>query len=195
MLYAIVLAAGESKRMGALKQILPFWKNTVIETIIDSLLKSNIDKVKVVLGHCAGEVLKVLGNREVEVVVNENYRNGMLSSIQCGVTSLPSDTKAFMLCLVDQPTVRVDDINRLIEAYGKSKKGIIIPTYKDRRGHPVIFAKKYIEDITNLKNEGEGLREIVRKNSGDILEVEVSNRGILQDMDTIDDYKKLQKSK
>jgi len=193
MIYAIVLAAGESTRMGALKQVLPFGKSTVIETIIASLLKSSAQRVIVIVGHRAPDVQKVLEKSEVEIRVNENYKKGMLSSIKCGVSALPPDAEAFMICLCDQPGIRPENIDVLIDSYRKSGKGIIIPVYKGKRGHPVIFDKRYIEDILSLKEKDGGLREVVWKNSEDILEVEVENIAVIEDMDYMGEYRKLVK--
>ena len=193
MIYAILLAAGESKRMGTLKQILPFGKSTVIEIVIDSLLESDIEKTKVVLGYRSEEISGVIGNREVDIVINKNYKNGMLSSIKCGISSLPEDAEAFLLCLVDQPAIMASDINKLIKAYKKSGKGIIIPAYKGKRGHPIVFDRKYTDDIINLKEDGDGLREVVWKNSDDILEVEVENNAVIKDMDNIEEYREIVK--
>ena len=191
MIYAILLAAGESKRMGTLKQILPFGKSTVIETIIDSLLESDIEKVRVVLGYRSEEISGVIGNRKVDIVINNNYKNGMLSSIKCGISSLPENAEAFLLCLVDQPTIAPSDINKLIKAYRKSGKGIIIPAYNGKRGHPIIFDRKYIDDIINLKEDGDGLREVVWKNSHDVLEIEVENEAVIKDMDNRNEYEEI----
>ena len=191
MVYAIVLAAGESKRMGALKQILPFGKSTVIETIITSLLKSSVDRVMVVAGYKASDVREVLKESEVEIRVNENYKKGMLSSIKCGVSAFPQDAEAFLICLCDQPGIRPENIDVLIDSYRKSGKGIIIPTYKGKRGHPVIFDRKYIDEILGLNEEDGELREVVWKNSKDILEVEIKNSAVVEDMDYMEDYKEL----
>ena len=193
MIYAIVLAAGESTRMGALKQVLPFGKSTVIETIIASLLKSSVDVVMVIVGHRASDVREALKGIGVEIFVNENYKKGMLSSIKCGVSALPKDAEAFMISLCDQPGIRPENIDVLIDSYRKSGKGIIIPVYKGKRGHPVIFDKRYIDEILCLKEEDGRLREVVWKNSEDILEVEVENIAVIEDMDYMGEYRKLVK--
>ena len=195
MVYAIVLAAGESKRMGALKQILPFGKSTVIETIITSLLKSSVDRVMVVVGYKASDVREVLKESEVEIRVNENYKKGMLSSIKCGVSAFPQDAEAFLICLCDQPGIRPENIDVLIDSYRKSGKGIIIPVYNGKRGHPIIFDRKYIHDIINLKEDGDGLREVVWKNSHDVLEIEVQNEAVIKDMDNRNEYEEMVKKK
>ncbi len=191
MIYAILLAAGESKRMGVLKQILPFGKSTVIETVIDSLWESDIEKVKIVLGYRSEEISGAIGSRKVDIVINRNYKKGMLSSIKCGISSLPEDAEAFLLCLVDQPAIMSSDINKLIKAYKNSGKRIVIPAYNGKRGHPIIFDRKYIDDILNLKEDGDGLREVVWKNSQDIFEVDIKNEYILQDMDIVDEYEEM----
>lgn len=180
---AILLAAGQSKRMGRLKQLMPLGNSTILEQSLANLLGSQITDVVVVLGYRAEELTKRLSGQPVKIVVNPVYRQGMGSSIAAGLKFVDSQAPAVMLTLGDQPYVDSPTINRLIEAFQNNNRGIIIPTYKGKRGHPLIFAKKYQPQLARLKSDIGG-REIIRENPGDILEVPVDCEGVVIDIDT-----------
>jgi molybdenum cofactor cytidylyltransferase len=180
---AIVLAAGQSKRMGKLKQLMPLGESTILEQTLDNLLGSKLTEVIVVLGHQAEEIRKRLSGRPVKIVVNPLHRKGMGASIAAGLQFVDSQARAVMLVLGDQPYVDNPTINRLIEAFGSNKKGIVIPTYKGKRGHPLIFARKYDKPLSNLSGDIGG-REIIREHPEDVLEVPVKCEGVVLDIDT-----------
>jgi molybdenum cofactor cytidylyltransferase len=180
---AILLAAGKSSRMGKLKQLMPLGDSTILEQTLDNLLGSSLSEVIVVLGYKAEEITKRLSGRPVKIVVNPLYRKGMGTSIAAGLQFVDSQAQAVMLVLGDQPYVDSPTIDRLIDAFGRKKKGIIIPTYKKKRGHPLIFARNYKAQLSKLTGDIGG-REIIRQNPKDILEVPVDGEGILIDIDT-----------
>jgi molybdenum cofactor cytidylyltransferase len=113
----------------------------------------------------------------------------MLSSVQCGFKNLPLDIEAVLVFQGDQPFISPAVINSVIGAYRSTGRGIVIPVYKGKRGHPLLLDIKYRDQIDNLDPD-EGLRSITRIYSGDINEVETDEPGILRDFDTYDDYKK-----
>jgi molybdenum cofactor cytidylyltransferase len=113
----------------------------------------------------------------------------MLSSVQCGFRNLPSDTEAVLVFQGDQPFVAPSVIDGVIKAYRSSGKGIVIPVYNGKRGHPLLLDSKYRELIEKL-DPVEGLRSIAYLYREDVLEVETDDPGILKDFDTYDDYKK-----
>jgi len=189
MISGILLAAGESRRMGSLKPLLPYGRSTIIEEIAQTLLESELDEVRVVLGHRQDEIARALTGKALHLVVNYHYQEGMLSSIQCGISSLSNDIEAVLLALVDQPFIFQAMINLLIERYKRGGKGIVIPIYKGKRGHPIIISMKYREEILNLDKE-HGLRELMYAHPDDILEVESESELILQDLDYHEDYLK-----
>jgi molybdenum cofactor cytidylyltransferase len=180
---AILLAAGRASRMGKLKQLMPLGDSTILEQTLDSLLGSKLSDIVVVLGYKAEEIMKRISGRPVKIVVNPLYRKGMGTSIAAGLKFVDSQAEAVMLVLGDQPYVDSATIDRLIDAFTGSKKGIAIPTYKGQRGHPLIFDRKYEEPLSRLKGDIGG-REIIRQNPEDILEVPVDSEGILIDIDT-----------
>jgi molybdenum cofactor cytidylyltransferase len=127
MISAILLAAGESKRMGQFKQLLRLGEKTFVEHCVDNLIASRVDEVIIVTGHREEEVRVTVADRPVKFVHNIDYRSGMASSIKCGVQSLSEHTRAFVLALVDQPQIGVDVIDLVIEAYEKTRAIIVIP--------------------------------------------------------------------
>jgi len=194
MIWGMILAAGESKRMGKPKLLLPFGEKTIIETVIDSVIQSKLDDVLVVLGAHREKIEKKIKDFSIKIVVNPNFKNDMLSSVQCGFRALPEDVEASLVILGDQPEISSALINKIVEAYKKSKKGIVLPVYRKNRGHPVLIDMKYQGEIEDL-NPDLGLRNLVYKHAEDILEVEVTTPSILQDIDTIEDYNRELKSK
>jgi molybdenum cofactor cytidylyltransferase len=180
---AIVLAAGRSSRMGKLKQLMPLGKSTILEQTLDNLLGSKASEVIVVLGHKAEEITKRLSGRPVKVVVNPLYRKGMGTSIAAGLKFLDSQAQAVMLVLGDQPYVDSATIDKLLDAFVKKDKGIVIPVYKKQRGHPLIFDRRYQAQLSKLKGDIGG-REIIKENPKDVLEVPVKCEGVVIDIDT-----------
>lgn len=174
--------------MGEPKQLLPFGSSTIIETMIDNMLGSKLDEVIVVIGHESKKVHGKIQNKPVRVVFNPNYREGMLTSAQYGVQALPDCTDAFALMLVDQPFITSDLINRVVDAYKDSNKGIALPSYNYRRGHPVIFDRRYTSDIFALDTESGGIRTLFKKNADDIHYVIVDTNRVLKDIDYRKDY-------
>lgn len=190
MIWALVLAAGESKRMGESKQLLPFGNKTMIETVIDHIMHSEVDEILVVLGSNRENIECVLKDTPVESVYNPRYKEGMLSSAQKGFASLPEEAEAALIFLGDQPKIPSSVIDQVIRAYHSSEKGIVVPVYDQKRGHPVLISTKYREEVAHL-NPQIGLRELIHNHPGDILEVELESSSILEDIDTPEDYKNL----
>ena len=187
MLSAILLAAGESKRMGKPKQLLPFGQSTLLEQAIDNLLNSAVDEIIVVLGYKVEEVKKTIAVKPVKMVVNPNYRQGISTSIMAGLSLVKSQAQAVMLDLGDQPSVDSQTINRLIEEFYNHDRGIAIPTYRGMRGHPIIFAIKYKPKLLGLRGDIGG-REIIKHHPDDVLEVAIDSASVISDIDTREDY-------
>jgi molybdenum cofactor cytidylyltransferase len=187
MISAILLAAGQSKRMGKFKQLMPFENSTIVEQAIDNLLGSAVDEVIVVVGYMSEDVTKAIAAKPVKVVINPDYKQGMSTSIIAGLKSVHSRVQGVMLALGDQPLVNSQTINRLIKEFYNHDKGIAIPTYRGRRGHPIIFAIRYKEQLLGLSGDVGG-RQITKDHPDDILEVAVDSEGVIADFDTKDDY-------
>jgi molybdenum cofactor cytidylyltransferase len=188
MLSAILLAAGQSKRMGKPKQLMPLGKHTLLEQAVDNLLNSSVGETIVVVGHKAEEITEIIAKKPVKIVLNPDYQQGMSTSIIAGLIMVDPRSRAVMLALGDQPLVASRTINQLIEAFKKNKKGIAVPTYQGRRGHPIIFDIKYKSELFKLKGDIGG-REIIRDHPDDVLKVAVDSESVVSDIDTQEDYK------
>jgi CTP:molybdopterin cytidylyltransferase MocA len=193
MISGILLAAGESSRMqGAFKPLLKWGKRTVIGECVHQLRNSKLDDIFVVLGHREAEIRPGLAGTGVQFAINRDYRRGMLTSIKTGLAMLGPNSDAFMLALVDQPMIGTAVINTLIEAFEKGEKGIVVPTWEGRWGHPVIVSTAYIDAIMQIDDDSpEGMRGFLQANRGDLLEVPVETNTIVEDIDLPEDYERL----
>lgn len=187
MVSAILLAAGESKRMGGVKLSLPFGSSTILEQTVDTLLDSRIDNVIVVLGHRIVEMKKLIASRPATIALNSDYCGGMSTSVLAGLNLASDNARGIMLALADQPLVDSQTINHLLDAFNTHDKGIIMPVYQGERGHPVIFASRYKGELLGLKGDVGG-REVIDRHPDDILEVDVNCRGVCVDIDTMECY-------
>jgi molybdenum cofactor cytidylyltransferase len=187
MISAILLAAGESNRMGQPKQLLPFGQSTILERATDTLLDSAVSETIVVLGYRDEEIRKTIADKPVKIAINPDYQQGMSASIIAGLKQVDKRARAVLIVLGDQPFVDSQTINSLVEAFIANKRGIIIPVYQGRRGNPVIFAIKYKGELLNLKGDIGG-REIIKRHPDDVLEVAVNCEGVLIDIDTMESY-------
>jgi molybdenum cofactor cytidylyltransferase len=188
-IWAIILAAGESKRMGFPKMLLTFNGKSMLENVISNVKKSGVENTMVVLGAYSESLKDMVVRASVQYCLNDNYKDGMLSSVKCGFRNLPSDFDTVLVFQGDQPMITPEVVSSVIEAYRLSGKGIVIPVYKKKRGHPVLIDKKYRNEIDKL-DAREGLRSLAYQFSDDVLEVETKVSGILRDFDTFEDYNK-----
>jgi molybdenum cofactor cytidylyltransferase len=187
VIWAIVLAAGESRRMGRPKLLLPYGDRTIIETVVQNVVSSRADRVLVVLGGYRREIEEKIRGFAVKRVINRRYQEGMLSSVRRGLSALPPSARAAAFILADQPEVASSVIDLMIEAYRREKKGIVLPVYRKKRGHPLLIDLKYRREIESLSPDI-GLRGLLREHRDDILEVRVSSPAVLKDIDNPDDY-------
>ncbi len=194
MIWAVILAAGESKRMGEAKLLLPFGEKTIIETVLDNVIQSKVEKILVVLGSAREKIEQKIKNYSLKIAFTPNFRSGMLSSVHAGFQVLPDNAQAALVVLGDQPSISTSVINELIDTYKRTRKGIVLPVYKSERGHPVLIDMKYRSEVENLSPDI-GLRGTVYNHPEDILEVDVETSSIFQDIDYMEDYKKELKKK
>ena len=145
--WALILAAGSSRRMGSQKLLLPYGQSTIIETVVDNVLNSAIDHVMVVLGANQEEIRNTLAQKPVQFCYNREHENGMLSSVICGIGALPPDAVCVLIFLGDQPGISPAVTNSVIDAYAEELVGIVIPVHMHRRGHPLLVDMKYRKEI------------------------------------------------
>jgi molybdenum cofactor cytidylyltransferase len=187
VIWAIVLAAGESRRMGRSKLLLPYGDKTIIETVVQNVVSSRADRVVVVLGGHRREIEEKIRGFAVKKVINRRYQEGMLSSVRRGLCALPSSARAAVFILADQPDVSSSLIDSVIEAYCRENKGIVLPVYRKKRGHPLLIDLKYRREVEVLSPDI-GLRGLLREHRDDIFEVPVPSPAVLRDIDDPDDY-------
>lgn len=184
---AIILAAGESKRMGSPKMLLPYNGMTVIEQVIENVLSAGISNPLIVLGSDHEAILKIIKGHPVSHCYNENYRNGMLSSVQCGLASLADQGSAALIIPGDQPMIDAAQIKRVMKAWHESGKGIVMPVHNGKRGHPLIVDMKYKREVMSLA-ESKGLRALAELHPDDVMEAETDDPSVLRDIDTQQEY-------
>ena len=189
MITAIILAAGESKRMGEPKMLMPWGKSTVLQTVISTFQASGVKDILVVTGGAHQQVEELIG-RTVEIVFNENYQTGeMLSSIQLGLSVKKREASAALICLGDQPQVEERSVRSVCNAFLAGKSEIVVPSYEMQRGHPWLVARPMWDEILAMKSP-KTARDFLKNNARKIHHVIVDNPSILADLDTPEDYAK-----
>jgi molybdenum cofactor cytidylyltransferase len=183
----IVLAAGESRRMGQLKALLPFGERTVIEQVLQPLLQTELAAVVVVLGYRAADIAAVLQPLPVQLLHNPDYQHGMTTSIQVALRDITPIPDAYLVALVDQPHLGQELIQQLLATFAQTGKGLVIPTYHGKRGHPLVLAARYRQEVLALGPQ-QGLNLVTRGHPEDTLEMPVDNDDILRDMDYREEY-------
>jgi molybdenum cofactor cytidylyltransferase len=190
MVVAVVLSAGESSRMRRPKALLPIEGQTFIERIVAALRQAGLEKILVVLGHNAEQMRQKISHLPVTVLVNSDYPQGQLSSLQVAVRYLLADEncRGMLVHLVDHPYVNADLVNLLIERFDNSGKLIVVPRFHGKRGHPVIFARSLFDELLNAPID-QGAKAVVNAHREETLEVDTADEGITVDIDTPELYR------
>jgi molybdenum cofactor cytidylyltransferase len=186
-IWAVILAAGESKRMNRPKLVMPYGESTIIENVIANIPGNLVEGKIIVLGGWMNEILEVIAGLPVKHCFNDDYKKGMLSSVRCGVKALPENAGAVIIYPGDQPGIPPEVTGKLIRAREETGKGIIISVHEGKRGHPILIDKKYFSEINTL-DERNGLRELSLRHPDDIHEAETGSIIVLKDIDTHEDY-------
>ena len=187
MICAVVLAAGRSERMGTQKLLLPLQGRTIIGGIVDELVNSPLEAILVVTGREAGRIQQALAGRQVSFVSNPEPAGDMLSSVRCGLRTLPAGCDAVLVVLGDQPGLRRGLVMQLLRAYRRTNCGIVVPSHSGRRGHPLLFATRFSAEVLS-RFDGIGLRGLLAAHPKEVHEVLPTTAAELQDMDTPEDY-------
>jgi molybdenum cofactor cytidylyltransferase len=188
---AVILAAGSSQRMGAPKQLLRLGPKFLLEHALDAVRAACVDEVILVLGFAAEEIRRTIAADGVTVVVNENYREGMGTSLRLGISSIKSGARGAFIVLADQPLVRPSTLDRMIAFHREHSSQIVIPTYHGFRGNPVLLDRTVFPELAGIKGDV-GCRAIFGSHTQGIHKLPVADPGILLDADTLDDFHKLE---
>ena len=191
-LAAIIPAAGSSSRMGQFKPLLQVDGQSLIQRAISVFRQNRIDDIIVVVGHRAADLEAALARDEVRIARNEAYMRGMFSSVKIGMRQLPDHCEAFFVLPVDIAFVRSSTIGRLIEAFRDQPGRICHPCVSNRRGHPPLIPACLAEAIAGHDGKG-GLRRALKRWTDLAVDVPVTDRHILLDLDTPEDLLKLRR--
>ena len=196
---AIILAAGESRRMrdaragrDTPKQLLPFGGKTMLECVLDAFQSPRIHKIIAVLGYRADEIAaKIKSSRSdnLKFVTNSKYEQGMFTSVQAGLRALPPDTTLVMIALCDQPRLLPATVEKLLDEFEKKNCRILIPLFEGHQGHPLLVRAEYAREILAL-DENLTLKHFLATHASDIVRVPVTDPGTVIDIDDPEDYRK-----
>jgi len=189
VIVAVILSAGESRRMGRPKALLPIDGQTFIERIVAALKQTKVGKIIVILGHNARELQSKISHLPVEILINTDYKLGQLSSLQLAVRNLQPDLDCdgMLVHLVDHPYLAPALVEEMIRRFYETKKRIIVPKFQGKRGHPVIFSNALFDEILSAPME-EGAKAVVNAHRAETLEIETEEEGIAVDIDTPELY-------
>jgi molybdenum cofactor cytidylyltransferase len=190
MISAIVLAAGQSRRMGTQKLVLPFHGKPMIAAVVDQLLNSPVDEIVVVTSDRDNSMAAALAGRDVRIAVNKDRNSEMLQSVRCGLTAASSDSEAVIVALGDQPTITSNVVRDLLRAYHSTGHRIVVPSYAGKRGHPLLISTQHRDEILNCHDQL-GLRALLAAHPQDVFELPVNDAGVLEDVDIPDDYQRV----
>ncbi|HLN61837.1 MAG TPA: nucleotidyltransferase family protein [Symbiobacteriaceae bacterium] len=190
-LAVLLLAAGQSTRMGARhKLLLPWGGGTVVGQALRTALRAPASTVVVVTGNRANEVQQACGQHErVRFVCNPRWQEGMFTSVLAGVGALPPGVDAFFVALGDMPLVPADVYAELARLYEANPGSILRPVFGERRGHPVLVPAALVAASPPPAGD-EGLRGLLRLHADRLIEVEVPRPGVVIDLDTPEEYAK-----
>ena len=185
-----MLAAGESRRMGRPKQLLPWGKTTILGQTLRNLQQSDADDILVVSGHRAEDVASIAREHGVRTLHNPDYAEGeMLSSLQAALPHLSDTVDAVLVMLADQPLVDATLINRILDAYRQGGGDLVAPAYRGRRGNPVLISRRYFDEVAALP-WGQAPRALLRRHASDLHLVSVDSEAILLDIDRPEEYRR-----
>ena len=208
---AIILAAGESRRMGQPKQLLPFGPQTMLECVIDAFRSPKIDEILVVLGHKAEEIAATIGDQiprgsgapaatggfdrgakaapTFQIVRNPRYQQGMFTSVQAGLRALPKPAALVMIALCDQPRLQRATVEKLIGQFAEGHHKILVPVYDGHQGHPLLFRAQYAKEILAM-DESLTLKHFLAVHAEDIVRLPTTDEGVLIDIDDRETYER-----
>jgi molybdenum cofactor cytidylyltransferase len=185
MITAILLAAGQSKRLRGENKLTKLFKGKpLINHILFSLIKSKVNKIIIVLGFEHLKIkTKLLKSKKINFVINKNYKKGMSSSIKTGLKKLSKNSQGFLIVLGDMPNITQTTINKICLSITKSDKEIILPKFKNITGNPIGFKQSMIKNIYKIKGD-RGAKDMIKKNNKKIKFLNINSKSILVNFNT-----------
>ena len=195
MIGAIVLAAGLSRRMGQQKLVLPWGDTTVIGQVVRTLIQAEIKEIIVVTGGAHSQLENALKEYPLQLIFNPRYEEDqMILSLQVGLAVLSGRVEAALLALGDQPQIELETVQAVLAGYRESQGGLVVPSFRMRRGHPIVIGRPYWSSLMTLQPPAT-LREFLNLHSNEIHYINVERDTILQDLDTPEDYQRETKNR
>jgi len=185
---AIVLAAGEGRRMGGPKALLPFGGATMLEYLLATCRRAGLRRTILVLGAEAERIRRTLSLGDAYVVINEKYTSGQTSSVKVALASLEPSAQGFMLFPVDVPLIRPGLCRKMLSLFRPGRGMIVVPSFAGRRGHPALYDIRYREEFLALGDE-EPAHRVIRSHEDAVAYVEAEDDSVLFDVDTPEDYR------
>ena len=176
--------------MGQPKALLKIGDRNFVEQISYNLWMAGISPIYLVLGANAEEIWRQLSPVREKIIINREWENGQISSLQCALKKIWHKSEALMVCLVDTPLIKAETYQKLVQSWKSMQGNIIIPQYKGKHGHPVIFDHRFFPDLM-LAPLNEGAHWVTHRHPESIIHVDVEDEGMVQDIDTMEDCKKL----
>ena len=188
----VVLAAGTSARFGNAppKQLVKIDGEPLVLRTVRRALQSSLSEVIVVVGHSASRVREVIMAESVSIVENHRYLQGQSTSVRAGLGAVDPEASAAMFLPIDQPQLTTTTIDTILDHYRKSIGQIVIPTFRGRRGAPVIIDRALFGDLAKLVGD-EGARQLFARHADSIIEVSIESEAELVDIDRISDLDRL----
>ena len=185
MITAILLAAGQSKRLRGENKLTKLFKGKpLINHILFSLIKSKVNKIIIVLGFEHLKIkTKLLKSKKINFVINKNYKKGMSSSIKTGLKKLSKNSQGFLIVLGDMPNITQTTINKICLSITGSDKEIILPKFKNKTGNPIGFKQSMIKNIYKIKGD-RGAKDVIKKNNKKIKFLNINSKSILVNLNT-----------
>lgn len=190
MIAAVVLAAGQSRRMGTTKINLPWGKTTVLGAVISTLLEASIEEIVIVTGDHPVQGLPSEILSRIRFVSNPfAQETEMLTSLQVGLRAMKPEITAALVVLGDQPQMETAVVRAILEAHHQRKSPLVVPSFQMRRGHPWLVGRALWEEILTFPPR-QTLRDFLNRHAAEIDYLPLKRESILQDLDTPEDYEK-----
>jgi molybdenum cofactor cytidylyltransferase len=188
---ALVLAAGQSERMGRPKMLLPWMGRTIVEKVVEAVLAGDFPTVRVIVGYHEDDVRQALATIQdprLEMISNPDFPLGMLSSVQAGTRSLDGELEGMMIALGDQPQIEARIFRELAEAFQSSRSKVLIPSHRGKRGHPIFLRCELLAPLLELDPVQDSLHTLTSRYVDETCTLPIEDHSIVQDLDTPEDY-------
>ena len=188
---AILLAAGESRRMGSVNKLtLPVAGQPLLRRTAETLLQAGLQELVVVVGHEQQTARELLRGLPLHIVCNDNYPEGQMTSVHCGMRALQQACDAVLVCLADLPLMAAEDLRQLTDAFAHCPTSVLVPTYKGERGNPIVLAYEHRQKIL-AGDRNLGCKRLIQKHPELVTALEMDNDHLVFDLDTPQAYRQL----